>query len=330
VTDNVTLSDVARAAGVSLATASRAVNGNAGRGGRSPDHRRVAQIAADLGYVPDASAQAVARGRTSVLGLVVSDITDLAITNTLYDVVATAAETNGLSPSMASAGGRADQLVARVRDMHRQRARSLVVAAVDGHDLGQVPGLRTALDAFARSGGNACTLGFAVEGTSSVTIDETGGARSLATMLFAAGYRRPAVVTGSDADSVHQARLRGLLTGFAENSHAVRPELVLGQVDAYAATRRALTQAETRPDVVVCVSPLETTRVADAVLDEGLLVATDLGAARVLPPGSDLTLQLGTDLALGDSVFLRFRTCVVPGGGATRTAISTRRSRTDS
>ena len=50
--------------------------------------------------------------------------------------------------------------------------------------------------------------------------------------------------------------------------------------------------------------------VFDAVVDvlrSSGVYDKDLRAARVLPPGSDATLQLGTDLALGDSVFLRFR-----------------------
>lgn len=278
-TENVTLSDVARAAGVSLATASRAVNGNIGRGSRSADHKRIAKIAADLGYVPDAAAQAIARGRSSILGLLVSDISDLAVTNTLYDVVASAADAHDLSPSMTSAGGNPDAVVARVRDMHRQRARSLVVAAVDGHDLTRVPGLRTALDAFERGGGRVCTLGFAIEGISSVTVDERGGSHTLATLLQGVGYRRAAVIAGSSTDPTHMARRRGLLDGFAAGGHPVAPALVVDGTDEYSATRRLLDPAATRPDVIVCVSPLETARVLAAVHDHGLSMPADVALA---------------------------------------------------
>lgn len=276
---NVTLSDVARAAGVSLATASRAVNGNIGRGGRSTDHQRIAKIAAELGYVPDASAQAIARGRTSLFALVVSDMSDPAITNTLYDLVAAAADANGLTPSMSSAAGSADLLVTRVKDMHRQRARGLVVAAVNEHDPSRVPGLRTALDAFSRSGGSACTLGFTVDGTSSVTFDEEGGARTLASLIVSAGYRRPGIVCGSSTDPVHVARRRGLLAGFADGGHPVPAALVVGDVDEYTATRDMLAVPSSRPDVIVCVSPLETPRVVDAVLDSGLATPGDVAMA---------------------------------------------------
>src|SRR3954452_15471416 len=71
----VTLSDVAERAGVSLATASRVING--GTRAVSPHYRdRVLAAAADLGYTPNAHAQAMARGRSKMIGLVVHDIAD--------------------------------------------------------------------------------------------------------------------------------------------------------------------------------------------------------------------------------------------------------------
>src|SRR5690625_3325229 len=72
----VTLADVARAAGVSLATASRAINGSATRTVRPELRERVLAVAAELNYLPNANAQAMARGRTTALGLIVHDIAD--------------------------------------------------------------------------------------------------------------------------------------------------------------------------------------------------------------------------------------------------------------
>ena len=72
----VTLSQVAREAGVSLATASRAINGSATRSVREDLRDRVLEAARRLSYSPDPSAQAMARGRTTALGLVVHDIAD--------------------------------------------------------------------------------------------------------------------------------------------------------------------------------------------------------------------------------------------------------------
>ena len=63
-----TLYDVARAAGVSTATVSRVVHGHAGV--RSATRQHVLKVVEELGYVPDAAAQSMARQRKEVIGLV--------------------------------------------------------------------------------------------------------------------------------------------------------------------------------------------------------------------------------------------------------------------
>ncbi len=64
---NVTLSDVAQAAGVSLAAASRALNGK--EGVRENVRARVQLVADSLGYRPNRAAKNLAGGRASVIGL---------------------------------------------------------------------------------------------------------------------------------------------------------------------------------------------------------------------------------------------------------------------
>src|SRR4051812_43091191 len=70
-----TLHDVAREAGVSVSTASRALNGSA-RNVRRENLTRVLRAAEKLNYTPDLSAQATATGSTKTAALVVSDIAD--------------------------------------------------------------------------------------------------------------------------------------------------------------------------------------------------------------------------------------------------------------
>jgi LacI family transcriptional regulator len=64
-----TLYDVARAAGVSTATVSRVMHGQAGVRAATRDH--VLKVIDELGYVPDAAAQSMARHRKEVIGLIV-------------------------------------------------------------------------------------------------------------------------------------------------------------------------------------------------------------------------------------------------------------------
>ncbi len=70
-----TLADVAAAAGVSLATASRVLSGS--RQAVSPElHARVVEAARRLQYVPNAHAQALVRSTNPTVGLIVHDGSD--------------------------------------------------------------------------------------------------------------------------------------------------------------------------------------------------------------------------------------------------------------
>ena len=67
-----TLSDVARRAGVSIATASKALNG---RGDVAPATRaRVTEAADALSFTPNAMARGLLAGRTGTVGLLTSDL----------------------------------------------------------------------------------------------------------------------------------------------------------------------------------------------------------------------------------------------------------------
>ncbi|TDD04435.1 LacI family transcriptional regulator, partial [Nonomuraea deserti] len=68
------LVDVARAAGVSLATASRAMTGSSGVSAEVAAH--VQAVATRIGYVPNSHARALAGGQVSMVGLIVHDVGD--------------------------------------------------------------------------------------------------------------------------------------------------------------------------------------------------------------------------------------------------------------
>ena len=67
-----TLTEVARLAGVSPATASRVLNGSARKPGPGVSER-VRQAAEALGYIPNAQAQALAKSSSGLVGLIVHD-----------------------------------------------------------------------------------------------------------------------------------------------------------------------------------------------------------------------------------------------------------------
>ncbi|MCX5733919.1 MAG: LacI family DNA-binding transcriptional regulator [candidate division NC10 bacterium] len=71
----VTISDVARQAGVSLATVSHVLNKRSTHVGGAT-RTRVLQVIREMGYRPSAVAQSLAARRTSTIGLIVADVAD--------------------------------------------------------------------------------------------------------------------------------------------------------------------------------------------------------------------------------------------------------------
>lgn len=68
----VSIKDVAAKAGVSIATVSHVLNGT--RGTRPDTRDRILEAIRDLGYAQNQAARNLARGRSSLLGLIISDI----------------------------------------------------------------------------------------------------------------------------------------------------------------------------------------------------------------------------------------------------------------
>lgn len=236
----VTLSDVAREAGVSLATASRALNGSANRTVGEDLRKRVQAAAARLRYSPDGIAQAMARGRTTSLGLVVPDIADpyyAAITAG----VAEAADLAGLTLTLASTGGDAAREVEIVRQLERQRARGVVLAGGRAGADGDEP-VRAALESFRGIGGSVAAVGGDALGVNSVVLAHRDGAADLARALHERGYRRFAVL-GGPGDHAATAERRD---GFLDALTALGAPVPAARVLSAAATRDGGNEAMTR------------------------------------------------------------------------------------
>ena len=190
-----TLSQVAREAGVSIATASRAFNGSASRTVRKDLRDRVAAAAEHLQYVPDANAQAMARGRTTSLGLIVHDIADPYFSSIAAGVTI-AAEQAGLAVTLASTQHDPSREPRFVEVLTRQRALAIVIAGGRRDDSEADALMTRALEGFRRACGSVALIGQPLLGVDTVVIENRTGAAALARALVDLGYRSFAVLSG--------------------------------------------------------------------------------------------------------------------------------------
>nr|WP_194720105.1 LacI family DNA-binding transcriptional regulator [Cellulosimicrobium arenosum] len=278
-----TLSDVAREAGVSLATASRAFNGSATRTVRPELRDRVRDAAARLGYTPDANAQAMARGRSSALGLVVHDIADPYFSSVAAGL-GEAAEAEGLVVTLASTRTDPVREVEVVELLSRQRARAIVLAGgrLDGGRSDAV--LTAALTRYVDGGGRVATVGQPLGDLPCVRIANRDGARDLAAALCGLGYRDVVVLRGPVGHQTADERTQGLLEGFAAHGVEVPGERVVTgdftRDGGYGAATGVLPVLRGRPGTaVVAVNDVMAVGAMAALRDGGLDVPAEVAVA---------------------------------------------------
>jgi LacI family transcriptional regulator len=197
-----TLTQVAALAGVSLKTASRALNSEPNVAPATG--RRVRDAADLLGYRLNGIARELRRGATSALvGLISGDLT-----NPFYSAVASGIERelrqHGLQLVTANNDEDAELEHELVDAFLERRVRALIVVpSSDRHDYLAIEGNRGVPFVFL----DRPPDGLAAD---MVLIDNAGGARAAAEHLLAGGHRRIALI----ADLARMAPQRGRMDGF--------------------------------------------------------------------------------------------------------------------
>jgi LacI family transcriptional regulator len=292
----VTLADVARAAGVSLATASRTLNGSA-RSVRESSRIRVEEVAARLGYRTNFTAQAVARGAARTVALMVRDIRARYFAEIAQGVMETAAESDLV---VTIIGGEAyeDAQLERIRGLRGLQPTAIILADHRFHDPVVRPDLLTELESY-----RAMDVGVAVIGADdlpypSVVFRDEEGAAELARLLVNAGYRRPLLIGGSTAVPGVTRRMRGLRTGFARAGVRLRlgPDGDLTRDGGYQAALRIPRRTLTATDLLVCINDTTAFGAAAALRELGITIGEQIAVSGFddIPGADDIRPALTT------------------------------------
>jgi LacI family transcriptional regulator len=269
----VTLSDVAKRAGVSIATVSYVMNDRAGVGERTREN--VLRIADELGFRLNRVASGLRTGRTQVLGLVLADITNPFYPEIAGGVIAAAAEA-GFQVFLSHGGtdGGLDGEVVQALCDHQCGAlifTSLVVS--DGPLLTDVvPHDMPIVQTVRRIPGLEADF---------VGIDDRAGAREAARHLVELGHRQVAVLAGPSASSASTERTAGFREGLAEAGiePAAAMECSLTVDAGHRAARQLLESSGRPPSAVLCGNDLIALGAVDAFLAHGLSVPDDVSVA---------------------------------------------------
>lgn len=260
------MSDVALAAGVSVATVSKVVNGRYGVSASTL--ARVQEVIAEMGYETSLGARSLRSHRTNVLGILVAEFEPFS-TELLKGASAAVAATGYELLAYSGGGGSADV------GWERRYLSRLSGTLVDG----AIIVTPTVLDADPGIPVVAVDPHTGPSGLPTVDSDNTAGAFMATEHLLGLGHRRIAFLGGRP--DLESARLReqGFRQAMARAGVPVDEDLVaVGgyRPDSTAGPARALLTAAEPPTAVFAANDLSAITVVDVARDLGLRVPQDL------------------------------------------------------
>ncbi len=305
-----TLGDVAQRAGVSRATVSYVVNGTPdGRVAISAATRQRVMLAiAELGYEPDALAQALRSGSTKTIGFIIPDLR-----NPHFGEYATGIELEaraaGYHMLLSSTTLNDEYGTSIFRDMARRRIDGLILASTfilesseDRTTLAQLQKHRLPMVELSDH-----------YGVDSVASDYREATMEVMTYLVSLHHRRIGLIYGVGGHELGEDRLQPYQSGLRTADLPADPDLIVecgpAIEDGYQAAIRLL-QLPSRPTAIIAINDLLAIGAMRAAADQGLQIPRDLSLVGYddIPMANYLVPRLTTvtkdALNLGRKAFL--------------------------
>ena len=266
-----TIRDVAREADVSVASASRALNGHSNVTDKTRD--RVVAAAAKLDYVPHLGARSLTMAKTHTIGVVLPDLFGEFFSEIIRGIDRVA-HSRGLQLLLANMHGSPHETAIAIRAMRGRVDGLLVMSPNVDADF---------LEANLPRGLPAVVLNGHIRGVGhgSLSIDNAAGARAMVAHLVAQGRRRIAHIAGPEGNSDADERLAGFRAAMAELADDAEPYVFKGDFseEAGRAAGEAIASGEHTIDAVFAANDVMAVGCLGALADAGIAVPESIAVA---------------------------------------------------
>lgn len=258
--------DIARAAGISQATVSRALNGGVVS---EATRQRILEISKQLGYSPNAVARGLVTSRTRLVGVVVSDIVNPFYPEFLEEI----------GRSLAT-GGRQMLLQNAATGDHQSAVELLLQHRVDGIIFTAATSTTDVLRELVRRRFPVVLANRTVDlDCDTVEGDNLAGAAAVVDHLHQLGHRRIALIEGTPTASTAAQRTAGFRAGLEAHGLTLRDEFLVRTdfryEQAFEGTRRLLDRRHP-PSAIFCHNDLLAIAALNAIRASGLRVPDDI------------------------------------------------------
>jgi len=267
---SVTIVDIAEAAGVSRAAVSLVLRGKPGVGPQTRE--RIQATMRELGYVYNRGAANLRQSRTSVVGMIVNDLTNPFVAE-LAVGIERGLSVAGYVPFMSNTAESVVRQAEVARTMREHGAAGIIICPAFGTTADELTELASGLPivlAVRRVAGARCAAACS---------ENEQGARRAAQHLLSLGHKRIAFLGSRSPAIVREERLAGYRAALAAQNIEFDPALVvesaptrLGGLDAMNAV---LCMAE-RPTAALCFNDVVAIGAMIAATRQGLVVGKDM------------------------------------------------------
>ncbi|MDP1698414.1 MAG: LacI family DNA-binding transcriptional regulator [Xanthomonadaceae bacterium] len=265
---SITIKEVALAAGVSVATVSRAMNGHANV--TPATSARILEVMRELRYTPHGAAQSLVTRRTQTIGVLLPDMHGEFFSELIRGIDA-AARIQGLHLLLSSSHGDLSDTTAALK-MMRGRVDGLLIMSPTATAQFYAEQLHESLPAVlinapAGAAPHAC-----------VAVDNYGGAVQMVRHLHRSGRKRIAFVSGPNNNHDAVERLRGFREALSALEPDYQPLVMHGDFNepsGFRAGQQVVALAE-RPDAVFAANDMMAIGCLLALAEAGVRVPEDV------------------------------------------------------
>lgn len=269
----ITIYDVAKKAGVSISTASKALNDRKDVGEKTKE--RIKQIAKELAYEPSHFARALAMKKTGNIGvLTVRYYSTPMLTNPFYSKIIEGIE-EGL---MNSDLNLITNILRREQIDGLELPKMVKEKSVDGLILlGYMP--EEFVELIVNKGLPLVVVdNYVNENISMIVADDEGGAYSAVSYLIKTGHKKIAYISGPSKRISFKKREQGYKKALNENGLAVNPDFILyndGEEPGYEWMKKILQSGE-KPDAIFTCNDVTAILCINMLRENGLKVPDDI------------------------------------------------------
>lgn len=270
------MKDISELCGVSIATVSKALNGQKDIGEETRE--RICKVAKELGYFPNSSARALKTKRTYNLGVLFVDEAQSGLTHDYFANVLNSfkkvAEEKGYDITFISAGKEGEKRMSYLERCRYRGFDGVVIACVDFEN--------PEVEELVKSDIPLVTIDHSFYGRAAVISDNVTGMKELLTYIIEQGHTKIAYIHGADS-AVTKNRLSSFFRTAEEMGITIPDEYI--KEAAYRSTKEAgaatkeLLELKNPPTCILYPDDFSSFGGMNVIKEKGLQIPQDISVA---------------------------------------------------